>query len=122
MFVILSHLKQLMHKYFRLIFRAILIVLTCTMLGGSQLYGQNIPENGKYTTFHKNGKVAEKGYFKQKQKHGIWLMYSENGVILQKEKWKNGVLLWQLFYNEKGKKAKSIDKKGNVTLYPACGC
>lgn len=121
MFVILTQIKQPMHKYFKLIFRRYAIVCCLLLPYSCVVWGQTPPENGKFLTFHKNGKVAEKGYYLQSQKHRVWYFYNEHGMVVKKERWKAGILIWQIFY-EKGKVTKTIDKDGKVTERPPCGC
>lgn len=121
MFVILTQIKQPMHKYFKLIFRMYVMAGCFILLNYCVVQGQTLPENGKFLTYHKNGKVAEKGFYLQNQKHRIWYFYNEFGVVIKKERWKSGKLMWQIFY-EKGKVTKTIDKDGKVTERPACGC
>lgn len=77
--------------------------------------------HGSYVSKFSNGNTHEKGIYKYGVKHGIWFEYDEKGLLMKKEKWKNGDLIWQLFY-EDGKLRRSIDKKGNIKERPACGC
>lgn len=95
------------------------------MLAFVAAFGQNttlqLPSNGSYKVFYRNGLIKEKGQYNNTQKKGIWYFYNENGVLEKKEKYKNGTLLWQIFY-EKGRITKTIDKNGKVTERSKCGC
>ena len=78
-------------------------------------------ENGLYKSFYKNGKVMGKGHFKNFQKVGVWYFYDENNILYKKEKYQNGKIQWQLFFN-KGKITKIIDQNGHLTERSKCGC
>jgi antitoxin component YwqK of YwqJK toxin-antitoxin module len=77
--------------------------------------------NGIYRIKYLNGNTKEKGKYYQSKKQGVWYYYSENGVVLKKEKYNSGVLKWQLFF-DKGKITQTIDKNGKVIKRPNCGC
>jgi hypothetical protein len=66
--------------------------------------------------------VSEKGNTKNGLKNGVWYYYDAKHLLVKKEKWKNGLLKWQLFYNAKGKVTHSIDEQGNISKRPDCGC
>jgi len=70
---------------------------------------------------YENKVVKESGKLQYGAKHGRWIYYNANGTVEHKEKWKNGTLLWQLFY-EKGKIIRTIDKNGIETKRSKCGC
>lgn len=96
---------------------ALLIIGLCvTQYAAAQQADSNV------VLMHNNGKPSEKGKYINAKKHGIWIYYYETGMMSQKEKWKHGTLLWQVYYTEKGKVSKTVNKKGKVTVRPACGC
>lgn len=72
--------------------------------------------------YHANGKLKEKGSLKSGQKTGIWVYYHPEGWMEKKEKYKEGLLLWAIYYNEKHQITKSIDKSGNEVPYKGCNC
>ena len=125
MFLILKYyytfvpfLAILMHKLF-----FIFLFVSLSFLSTS--YGQNadtiMPSNGAYKSYYKSGKIQEKGHFKNSLKKGVWYFYNERGLLLKKEKYVEGKLQWQLFF-ERGKIIKIIDKNGRVTERSKCGC
>lgn len=77
--------------------------------------------DGIYKKKYLNGITKERGKYHQSKKQGIWYYYSENGVVLKKEKYDGGVLQWQLFF-DKGRITQTIDKNGKVVKRPNCGC
>lgn len=83
--------------------------------------GQAIPE-GKYIVKYADGVVKERGFYHNGQKHKIWMYYNANSAIDRKEKWVEGKLKWQIFYNNRGRVIKTIDEKGVVRTRKACGC
>jgi antitoxin component YwqK of YwqJK toxin-antitoxin module len=92
------------------------------LLSGTQPAYAQTPANGKYVARSANGTLIETGYYTNSQKDKRWAYYNEKGIIDHKEKWDKGELQWQIFYNEKGKITRTIDKKGKETVRPACGC
>jgi hypothetical protein len=80
------------------------------------------PLNGKYTLRYANNNLKEAGYFTSGQKDKRWNYYNENGMRERKEKWNKGELQWQIFYNNKGKITRTINKDGVEKVRPACGC
>ena len=105
--------------------KRIIIFLSFIIFHFSFSLGQNpqqkVPINGKYKLLYKNGKVMEKGHYKNSQKTGVWYLYNENGMLNKKEKFLIGVSQWQIFF-EKGKITKIIDKNGKITERSKCGC
>lgn len=67
-------------------------------------------------------KPKEVGLVKEGKKVGIWHYYHAEGWEEKREKWAHGQLRWTIFYNQKHKKTKSIDKKGKETIYKNCNC
>jgi antitoxin component YwqK of YwqJK toxin-antitoxin module len=47
--------------------------------------------NGPFTTYYKNGKKEESGFYKDGNYEGERLMYRENGKLRSKAKYENGV-------------------------------
>lgn len=78
--------------------------------------------DGKYSLNYPNGRLKERGYYKNGLKHRTWYFYSETGVMERREKWNNGVLQEQVFYNAKGKVIKTIDRNGKEFNRPPCNC
>ncbi|MBU3661869.1 MAG: hypothetical protein FGM41_01560 [Bacteroidetes bacterium] len=72
--------------------------------------------------FHTNGKLKEKGSLKSGQKTGIWVYYHAEGWMEKKEKYKEGVLIWAVFYNARHQITKSIDRNGNEIPFKGCNC
>jgi hypothetical protein len=72
-------------------------------------------------TYYSNGTLKEKGWTMEGNKIGVWYYYDSIGVLQKKEKWKNELQLWQLYY-KRGKIIKTIDKNGKETKRPDCGC
>jgi antitoxin component YwqK of YwqJK toxin-antitoxin module len=69
-----------------------------------------------------NGKVKEKGKMLAGKRLGTWLFYNPSGWLELRIKYRNGVAVWQVFYNEKQQKTKFIDKDGKEILYKGCNC
>lgn len=78
--------------------------------------------NGKYTSHYPNGHLKESGLYKDGAKHKTWYYYSEGGLMERKEKWKFGVMVWQIYYSPKGKVIKTVDKNGNEKVPAPCNC
>ena len=104
--------------------KRLLIILFFTILN-SVVFAQNTDStvlvNGIHRANYSDGAIKERGKYWHEQKQGVWYYYSENGVVKKKEKYKNGVLQWQLFF-DKGKIIQTIDKNGKVVNRPNCGC
>lgn len=83
-------------------------------------HAQGVPD-GKYISHYDNGNIKEKGFYSRGAKDKTWYYYHENSAIDRKEKWKEGTLKWQIFYN-RGKIIKTIDEKGVVKTRKGCGC
>lgn len=92
------------------------------LLAGTQSANAQTPANGKYVAHTSDGKLIETGYYTNSQKDKRWTYYNEKGIVERKEKWDKGELQWQIFYNERGKITRTIDKKGKEKVRPACGC
>lgn len=92
------------------------------LLASTQMAYAQTPANGKYVARTASGTLIETGYYTNGQKDKRWAYYNEKGIIERKEKWTKGQLQWQVFYNEKGKITRTIDKNGKETVRPACGC
>ena len=92
------------------------------LFAGTQNACAQTPANGKYEARAANGNLIETGYYDNSQKDKRWAYYNEKGIIERKEKWDKGELQWQIFYNERGKITRTIDKKGKEKVRPACGC
>lgn len=107
-------MKRQILKYFALLISLLLIA------EGS--IGTPRPQKVAYRTMHTNGKVHEKGHLLNDQKHGIWFEYNERGVLKQKTKWKHGTTIWEVHYNDVGRISKTVNKKGEEKIRPACGC
>ncbi len=72
-------------------------------------------------TYHENGKLKEKGHYRNGQKHGKWTTYDENGAIVKEVKYKRGVFWWERLYKN-GKLSQVTDRKGKVHKMKDCGC
>lgn len=100
-------------KYLSLIISSFVFALAVSAQTG--------PPNGLYIERHSNGKPKVKGHYKLGQKEGIWYELDENGNMFKKEKFKQNISQWQIFY-EKGKVIRTIDKKGKIKERSKCGC
>jgi antitoxin component YwqK of YwqJK toxin-antitoxin module len=102
------------------------ILLTSILAIGTLLFPAIVPAqtpvNGKYEARKANGLLIEKGYYTNSHKDKRWYYYNEKGIIARKEKWEKGELQWQIFYNERGRITRTIDKNGKEKVRPACGC
>jgi antitoxin component YwqK of YwqJK toxin-antitoxin module len=72
--------------------------------------------------FFPNGKLKEKGKIMNGEKHGTWLHYNPNGGLDNRVKYRRGLAVWQVYYNEKQQKTKMIDKNGKEIIYKGCNC
>jgi hypothetical protein len=122
MFVILNAFKAFMLKYFKIILTTFLLLQCCYTYELQAFNTEAPPQNGTHRVIHANGKIAETGHYKNGLKHRIWHYYNEYGVRIKREKWLDGALIWQVFYNEKGRTIRTIDKHGNVKEFSGCGC
>jgi antitoxin component YwqK of YwqJK toxin-antitoxin module len=80
------------------------------------------PIKEKYSSYYADSTLKEKGFYVSGVKDGQWFYYDINSSINLKEKWKKGILIWQIYYTPKGKISKTVDKNGTVKTRPACGC
>lgn len=102
----------------------VILVLCCLLLLALSpvvVRGQAIAD-GKYIGKYEDGVVKERGFYLNGQKHKIWMYYNPNSAIDRKEKWAEGKLQWQIFYNNKGRIIKTVNEKGVVKTRKACGC
>ena len=76
----------------------------------------------KYISYFENGKIKERGTYKDGEKHGIWWIYYEDGTRKTKEKLKNGLRIYLFEYNEKGLMIRITNKKGVSKEVTDCGC
>jgi antitoxin component YwqK of YwqJK toxin-antitoxin module len=106
-------LNRHIFKYLFLIFSIIALIVN--------LHAQNPVPDGAFSTHHLNGKLSQRGRYKDGLRIGIWMYYDNTGLILKKERWKRDVLQWESHYI-KGRVVKIIDKKGRVRHRPECGC
>lgn len=113
--------KNILDRYFSVFRLACIIFLLCSNANVANAQSQQ-PAEGKYITRYEDGTLKEKGFYKRSQKHKVWYYYRTNGTIDRKEKWVDGKLEWQIFYNNKGRIIKTIDKDGVIQTRPGCGC
>jgi len=106
-------LRRINYKYLALIISLFVFALSTS--------AQSAPPDGPYIEHHPNGKPKVKGHYKLGQKEGTWYELDENGNMLKKEKFKQNISQWQIFY-EKGKVIRTIDKKGKIKERSKCGC
>ncbi|OYU97426.1 MAG: hypothetical protein CFE21_03800 [Bacteroidetes bacterium B1(2017)] len=76
----------------------------------------------KVVETYENGKVKSSGHFIDHKKTGIWLFYHTEGWLLRKEKWRKGKMLYSIEYNEKRRRVRGVNSKGEEILYRDCGC
>jgi hypothetical protein len=122
MFVILNAFWAFMIKYLKIILTAFLLLQCCYAFELQSLKAELPPPIGTHRVMHANGRIAETGHYKNGLKHRIWQYYNANGVRVKREKWLDGTLIWQVFYNERGRTIRTIDKYGNVKEFSGCGC
>jgi hypothetical protein len=60
-------------------------------------------------------------YDKDSLKHGVWVCRKDNHLTL-KEKYKHGVLLYYIKFNEKGAIVETRNRKGKINKRNPCGC
>jgi hypothetical protein len=53
---------------------------------------------------------------------GKWSYYSEQQRLTRKEKYKDGLLVFTWIYNDEGRIAETINKKGKHKKYHPCNC
>jgi antitoxin component YwqK of YwqJK toxin-antitoxin module len=99
----------------------LLLLFGCLLLLSPIVAHAQGVQDGKYISHYANGSPKERGFYTRGVKDKTWYYYHENSVIDRKEKWKEGILKWQIFYN-KGKIIKTIDEKGVVKTRKGCGC
>ncbi|MFY8189549.1 MAG: hypothetical protein ACOVK9_01185 [Bacteroidia bacterium] len=74
------------------------------------------------STHYSNGQIIRKGKFRYKKPHGIWLYYFPNGNMMRKEKWNNGMLMWQVKYDLYKRKIYGVNSKLDTNYYKGCNC
>lgn len=88
---------------------------------GAWTLGEKGPNKKKHRVYYESGSIMEKGQYKDDLKQGTWYFYNEQGVVVKKERYREGKLQWQMFM-EKGRIVRTIDRNGKVTERPKCGC
>ena len=53
---------------------------------------------------------------------GKWSYFSLNQDLLKRERYKNGILVFTWIYNDEGRVAETIDKKGKHKKHKHCNC
>lgn len=100
-------------------------IFTAWLLCPNITYAKKSPsdssQNGIYKKYFPSGKLEWKGKFKNKQRHGIFIIYDENGTLLSKSKYKKGKWIWTMYY-ENSRFAYSIDHKGRRKKGKDCNC
>ncbi|RKR14596.1 hypothetical protein CLV91_0674 [Maribacter vaceletii] len=66
----------------------------------------------KATFYHDNGEVSQTGYFVDKELHGEWKMYNENGKKIAMGQYENGVKTGKWFF-WKGEGLSEVDYSNN---------
>ncbi|MCH2224908.1 MAG: hypothetical protein MK066_09080 [Crocinitomicaceae bacterium] len=69
--------------------------------------------NGKFESFYVSKQLCEKGIFSKGLKHGDWKYWREDGTIERSEKWFNGRLKTQKWFDEQGNLVKTNISKRN---------
>jgi DNA-dependent RNA polymerase auxiliary subunit epsilon len=80
------------------------------------------PKKERIKTLYANGKIKENGIKRNGLKEGNWLIYSAEGWLEKRIKYKNDSAVWQVFYDSKQRKVKMIDKNGQEVPYKGCNC
>ena len=88
--------------------------------------GQVIPDstkNGqvKWQYFRPECKLHEKGLFVDGKRHGTWQYRDTTGSVVLREKYKNGIYKWSVYYKN-GKIIETRNNKGKIIKRSACGC
>jgi len=106
-----------MNKYLK--YSILFSIFCCILVSPIQA---NPSVKKKFVSYHENGKIKEKGIYKNGEKHGNWWTYSNSGVRKSKERFKKGVRIYLIEYNEKGLKVRITNKKGVSKEVTDCGC
>gem|GEM_PF-5885751 len=53
-----------------------------------------------YAEYYEDGRLATVGFYRRGNKHRKWIYYDDQGHLLKKEKYKNGVLIKQKQYDD----------------------
>ena len=101
------------------IFLIILVLVFASKLN-AQSFQNDSTQNGYYL-FKVNDSVKIKAYFKSDKRHKIWTWYNTDGSTFKQVKYKNGKLIW-LIYFEKNKVWLKINRKGKRRIIRACDC
>lgn len=105
-----------MHKGFRILFLAVLLV--CTLPSKGSIASN---EDSVVVTYHENGKTKEKGSYRNGEKHGRWKTYNEKGHKIKEARYKMGKMRWERIYKD-GKLIQTTDHKGRIRKMSDCGC
>lgn len=65
---------------------------------------------------------SEKGSTKNGKKHGFWRYYNQDGKEEKREKWKNGTLVYTIWFDKNHKKIKWQKANGKVKTIKNCDC
>ena len=67
-----------------------------------QTFKQGIP-HGSAKIYYENGKLKAEGKYIKGKREGVFKFYSDKGTLTEEKLYKDGVLVDQRLYNEKGK-------------------
>tara|TARA_B110000285_G_C15076312_1_gene590946 strand:+ start:1095 stop:1580 length:486 start_codon:yes stop_codon:yes gene_type:complete len=63
-------------------------------MNGQLLYSityKNGKPHGEWVSYHPNGELDDKGKFQNGKKEGVWVVYYNDGVLMSKHNYKDGV-------------------------------
>lgn len=96
----------------------LLIANASVKLSGSTQF--TIKKMAEYTHFQPI--PTEKGKTKNGKKHGFWRYYNAEGKEDRREKWKDGQLLYTIWFDKNHKKIKWQKANGEVKTIKNCDC
>ena len=67
--------------------------------------------HGNFEGFYENKQLAQKGEFKRGLKQGEWMYWRSNGTLESTQKWSNGELKIERWFDEEGHIAKTVHRK-----------
>ena len=89
------------------------VPFTGKVTGSSQGSIKNGERDGAWVSYHKNGQLFLKSYWKNFKQEGTWISYRENGQFWFKMNYKNGKTEGAaVFYHENG----TVDKEKTGTF------
>ena len=96
-----------------------IFILISALLFSFNIQAQDLPPDGKFTINHKNGEIYLTGEVKNREKHGTWEFYYENGQLQAREKYNKGKSTCSFFVGVVSRVSPIAASEWKVLISPA---